>query len=66
MKHIEDIFHKNYLKVTPFILLFSVLLSALASLSRVFSILSFLIIIINAVYILGKIMIYKMSKRRME
>ncbi|KGE19006.1 hypothetical protein PWYN_06315 [Paenibacillus wynnii] len=66
MKSIDDIFHRNFLKASPFILVFSLLMLTFSSISRVFSILSFLIIMINALYILGKILIYKTSKRSVE
>ncbi|OMD74664.1 hypothetical protein BSK48_02315 [Paenibacillus odorifer] len=62
IKSLVGIFSRKYTKSIPFLLLFSLFILAFSAVNRIFPIISFLIIMLNALYIVVKIAIFKIKK----
>ncbi len=59
---VHNVFHRKYLLSLPYLLLALFMLSALSSSHRIFSLIPFILIMLNALYIVVKIIIYKIKK----
>lgn len=59
---VHNVFHRKYLLFLPYLLLALLMLSAWSSSHRIFSLIPFILIMLNALYIVVKIIIYTMRR----